>query len=36
MSKNNRCFVNADWAKLDRLPECMFKLFFEQTKELHK
>lgn len=30
-----RCFVNADYANLVRLPECMFKLFFEKTKALH-
>lgn len=30
-----RCFVNADWGKLERLPECLFKLFFEKTKHLH-
>jgi sulfatase maturation enzyme AslB (radical SAM superfamily) len=30
-----RCFVNADWAKLERLSECMFKLFFDKTKKLH-
>lgn len=26
-----RCFVQADWAKLDRLDDCMFRTFFEIT-----
>lgn len=26
-----RCFVNADWAGLERLPTCLFKTFFEKT-----
>ena len=30
-----RCFVQADWAELERLPTCMFKTFFEETKDKH-
>lgn len=26
-----RCFVQSDWAALERLPKCMFKTFFEET-----